>query len=60
MDLTNMCCRETTVEERYSSMVGSRLPTYIRVSDKVLDLLGTFVDDVNVDVDVDVGADGFL
>lgn len=44
----------------YSSMVGSRLPTYIRVSDKGLDLLEAFVDDVKVEVEVAVGADGFL
>lgn len=44
----------------YSSMVGSRLPTYIRVSDKGLDLFEAFVVDANVDEDVDVGVDGFL
>lgn len=44
----------------YSSMVGSRLPTYIRVSDKGLDLFEAFVVDANVDEDVDEGVDGFL
>lgn len=41
-------------------MVGSRLPTYIRVSDKGLDLFEAFIVDANVDEDVDVGVDGFL